>query len=441
MLARVKAKLGGLREHFACFALRRISRAVETASADQRPRLKANLSASVKALGAAFTLDCRILAFEYDDAVPVAMLLYKKALGAKEDAPASGGDHTSFDNRVVWANFLDKSFVESAFPRRVAPFTVLPTLLRVWLSILDGESQVERDLGFMRGFQKAGKGRSHDKLLEDLLILKLAGPKTVEEVGGKFSDRCAELWRLHHGSALVHRKRRTPSQPAARRRACRRATFADAKRAVIRASVRAKIPRSDSSRTEYGVTADFFKPPAGQVRGNSAAWSEGLQKFHRMSQAYKVKNRLLSTFNRSAFPPFKLRGSTKQRQPPEYSYIRLLVYLPPHNGAACGALAAGYEKRSGLHACKNAHIVIVDDLARLHSDHAELEWALHMLYIVARGLPVTTFASARAVDGDMRRIPVTSLREHEPQMGRRVLFLIARALNALATMNSTRLAF
>ena len=142
------------------------------------------LSASLKSLGVTFKLDCRILAFEYHDAVPTVMLLYEKELRAQKDAPASGGDHTWFDNRLVWAKFLDKSFVESAFPGRVAPFTVLPRLLRVWLSILDGEAQVERDLGFMRGFAKAGKGRSHDQLLEDLLILKTNGPKTGEEVGG-----------------------------------------------------------------------------------------------------------------------------------------------------------------------------------------------------------------------------------------------------------------
>ena len=383
----------------------------------------------MKALGAAFTLDSRILAFEYDDAVPVAMQLYEKALRAHVGVPASGGDHTSFDNRAVWANFLDNSFVEKAFPGRVAPFTVLPTLLRVWLSILDGEAQVERDLGFMRGFEKSAKGRCGDKLLEDLLILKIAGPSTSEEVGGQFAYRCAELWRTHHGWADVHRKRRRLSQPAARRQPCHRSSFAEAKRAVLRASVRAKLPRSDSAQTAFGVTADFFKAERGDI-SNPSQWSEGLQKFHRLSQAYKLKNRLMSKFSRSGFPAFKLRNSTNQRQPPDMSDVRLVTYLPTFDEAACGALAAGYERRSGFHAAKNADIVIVDDLARLHSHCASLEWVVPMTYIVARVLPVTTFASARAVDGDMRRISVTSIREHEPQKGKKVLFLVANALNA-----------
>ena len=75
-------------------------------------------------------------------------------------------------------------------------------------------------------------------------------------------------------------------------------------------------------------------------------------------------------------------------------------------------------------------MVIVDDLARLHSDKADLEWVLHVLYIIARGLPLTTIACALSVKGDMKNIPRTSLREHEPQMKKRVLFLIAKKFNA-----------
>ena len=77
MQHRVKAKLSGLRQHFSCLALRRIQRA-NNASAEETPSLKAALNASLKALGTAFGLNCRILAFEYHDAVPTAMLLYKK---------------------------------------------------------------------------------------------------------------------------------------------------------------------------------------------------------------------------------------------------------------------------------------------------------------------------------------------------------------------------
>ena len=43
---------------------------------------------------------------------------------------------------------------------------------------------------------------------------------------------------------------------------------------------------------------------------------------------------------------------------------------------------------------------------------------------------MTTAQVALSLQGDMKRIPVTSVREHEPQMKRRVLFRIAKKLYA-----------
>ena len=88
------------------------------------------------------------------------------------------------------------------------------------------------------------------------------------------------------------------------------------------------------------------------MRGNPAAWSEGLKGSHRLSHAYKIKNRLLSTLGRRASLAGPLRESSKQRNPPDYSHIRLLaVYLPAYNEAACGALAVRFRIAHALHAC------------------------------------------------------------------------------------------
>ena len=130
MLERVRAKLAGLRRHFSCFALRRILRA-QNANATDKPRLQAALVTSIRALGSAFKFDSRILGMEYDDAVPILLRLYEKGLRAQTDAPASGGDHTWFDNRKVWAKLLDVLFLEKVFLGRVAPFIILPPLVRV----------------------------------------------------------------------------------------------------------------------------------------------------------------------------------------------------------------------------------------------------------------------------------------------------------------------
>ena len=144
---------------------------------------------------------------------------------------------------------------------------------------------------------------------------------------------------------------------------------------------------------------------------------------------------MFSKLSRAAFPKHKLITSTNphgaiQREPRDYSYVRRLAYLPGCNLVASGAMAVGYETESGLHACRAAHMVIVDDLGRLHSEEADLEWVLHLLYIVARGIPLTTEAVALSSKGDMRKIPTTSVREHKPQMNRRLLFLVTKKLNA-----------
>ena len=139
----------------------------------------------MRALGQAFGLDNRILLLEYWDAAPVIVKLYLDALQEHEKS-ASGDEHRWFDNRSFWGYLLDSDFVRRVFPGRVAVFTVLPKLLRLYFSLLDGEAQDERDLGLLRAYQTSGRGRSSDQLLDDLEMLKINGPKTVDQVRGLF---------------------------------------------------------------------------------------------------------------------------------------------------------------------------------------------------------------------------------------------------------------
>ena len=247
------------------------------------------------------------------------------------------------------------------------------------------------------------RGRCAEDLLNDMLILKLCGPQTAEAACGTFTQQCAELWSKHMGNHSLHTRPRAPRQPAAPRRKTKRETFAEARRAVLRASVRAKTQERDNEKTAFGVRADLFKPPLDEACGDSAMWNEGLEKFDKLSKSYKVLNNRLSKFGRAAFPKFTVRDSAKQRMLPDYSRITLLAFLPKHDEAASGAISAGYETRTGTHACKTADMVILDEFDRLHEEKADQAWVLHLLYIVARGLPVTTAAVALSLRGDMRK--------------------------------------
>ena len=210
---------------------------------------------------------------------PVALKLFKEELAKQPVAPAGcTGDHVWFDNRIIWERFKDKGFVAERFKTRMTPFTALQTLLRTYMSILDGESQVERDLGSMRAFFKNMRGRCAEDLLNDMLILKLCGLQTAEAACGTFTQQGAELWSKHMGNHSLHTRPRAPRQPAAPSRKTKRETFAEARRAVLRASVRAKTHERDNENTAFGVRADLFKPPLDEACGDSAMWNEGLEK-------------------------------------------------------------------------------------------------------------------------------------------------------------------
>ena len=428
MLDRVVAELEGLRMRFRCLAVRRLVQHHKAVGADKAKKREL-LSKSLQALGEAFRLDNRILQLEYWDAAPVVVQLYIDALQNAQKQESDSVDilHRWFDNRPFWGNLLDNKFVDKVFPGRVVAFTVLPKLIRIYYSLLDGESQVERDLGLLRAYQTAGRGRSSDLLLDDQEMLKMNGPKTNDEVRGTYSFQCVTLWRKVHG--IIPRRRKIKMrQPAAPKKG-KRETFVAAKRAVLRASVRAKQLCKGAAKTSFGVTADFFQQSAPASDGADEAWELGLKKFQNLTKVYAIRNRMMQK-GREGFQKVVPRHSTKALVRTSFSSIRLLAYLPCLDTAARGAVPDGYEIRSGTHACKTADFVVLDELERLHTEHADLAWVIHLLYIVARGLPLTTLKCALALKGDLDKIKPEFVREHMPLFKERFLFLVPKQLNA-----------
>ena len=101
-----------------------------------------------------------VVVFEYVD---VAQTI------CKEEDSAATPDNPC--NREMWCKVLDDTWLRKHFASRIAPVVHLQAIVRVYLSVLDGECQVERDLGGV-----LAEAREHCNLnpdgVDDLMMLK-----------------------------------------------------------------------------------------------------------------------------------------------------------------------------------------------------------------------------------------------------------------------------
>ena len=115
--------------------------------------------------------------------MPVVARLYRSAKTAGEGEVAASGAEVSFDNRTVWNRLLDYKLLATEFLARLATFTVLPVMIRIYNSVLDGECQIERDIGMTNRFETEDDG-----LLDDLLVLTgHGGPRGPEDLAKRSS--------------------------------------------------------------------------------------------------------------------------------------------------------------------------------------------------------------------------------------------------------------
>ena len=147
---------------------------------------------------------------------------------------------------------LEAKFIEKHFPDRVAKFTALPALIRIWFSLMDGECQVERDLGTMRDYIEEAKGEIGDDMLDSYLMTFICGPRTAEEVTQKAASGACEptettlrwntLWRCQRGARfqLKRPKPRRAVKPSDAVLAKRSHSFKAAKRAVLQAAAKVR---------------------------------------------------------------------------------------------------------------------------------------------------------------------------------------------------------
>lgn len=289
--------------------------------------------------------------------------------------------------------------MEKKFPARQSKFVVLPVLIRIWTSILDGESMVERDFSHAREFVRMMKA-NNPNLMDDLVVLKLSGPQDAQELAHRsasgdlvptqFLIRCVTKWRRFYGARYgLDMSKRKPRPKSKTKK--RTPSFADVKRGVLRAARRLTQAARDGSysavaTTPYGVRPDCLRAPQSERRERTTVWNDKLKRFSEDSRKKKHLGEI-GRFGRSAFPKWKERcGHLAETS---YPVIHRLAFVPSCAMAACGASQTrsfsdmGYMVREGADRCWDAQLVIIDSLDRFHGPCASPEWALTLDRIYA----------------------------------------------------------
>jgi len=421
-VARIRADMAGARRNFQCFSLKRIG-IVFGADKTKGQTMKGHLVDAIKKLAAQFQLDRRLLQIEYNDAIPVMLKHYQRM-----DPGAQKPYSTSFRNLTVWEHLLDARYVDRNFPERIGPFIVLPELIRIWISICDGESTVERDFSHVRNFVRAAK-ISNDSYMEAVVILKLSGPKephemAVKSAGGEyvatqFTLRCAAQWRLLYGARCgIGRDRPRPKQCSPRA-----SSFANVKRSVIEAARRVTRKlrdrvhsggnvRAESRQTRFGVPESFFCGLGFERKEQTSVWNNRLQRFSALSRTKKSQNQLIGRFGRGAFPRAKLlRGCSKETP---FPVMRVIAFEPTTTSCVSDESYKdmGLELEGGRHRCRRASLFVVDSLECFHGPCPTMELVICILYVVARGIPVTTVKYVDEKKGNVQKLHPRSFVKH-----------------------------
>ena len=236
-------------------------------------------------LTTAFGLDCDKLRSEFAKVRTTVVCHY---------AACDANRHSlHFENRTEWDRFLDPAFIDRNFPELPAPFSELPALLRICMGLLDGEAQVERDLGEVRNLLEIHSGPVADETLENVLMIRLSGPVNPGDIatpacgGGllptAFTKACAGLWRQLYGARVNSAPGRLQLRGAGQK--------ANGFRLGVRARVLAAAARvrqtiskyPEEQPTAHGLPAKAFKTAVAPAE-RSPYWNKKFSDFSKLSK-------------------------------------------------------------------------------------------------------------------------------------------------------------
>ena len=343
-------------------------------------------------------------------------------------------------NQQAWALLLDDDVWQEACPKRYRSASgALRVLIRFYISIEDGECTVERDLGEFREAKVVSK-KADMRFLDDMLMLKLNGPKTLAEFRAgqadslsqltPFSRDCASLWRQLFGACGGHYN--AEATMAAQEKATQKAGFRKTVHGVLAAARLALVSsrRVAARGADAASGAAQASPAAGTPQ--SAFWNASMTEFHKHTTnnipgAAETRSRPGAPF---ILPPgvhlTRRAGAVAQplaRSRP-YAKVAFLSNTPAEQPRMCTTF-------TGTHRCAEADLVVVPHLSMLHDVDVlagSLDLTICLLYIVALGLDITTQRHLDAAGGVPRDVQPLACVRHVPAKETKLTFRVGAAL-------------
>ena len=267
---------------------------------------------------------------------------------------------------------------------------------------------------------------------DDMLLLKLNGPKTLEEVEGgeadswsgltPFSRECASLWRELYGARFGHYNAKATL--AAKEKAKQKPGFRKTVGGVL---VAARLAVAESRRVAArrahaasgaGQASDEM-PLLSLVPGSrkNAFWNASMDQFQKATDN-NIPG-VLVTRCRPGAPFIPPRGVHLERnaaaipKPLVRSPFAKVAFLSDTPQEQRGS----HTTITGRHRCAEADLVIVPDLSILHDAEAlagSPDLAVCLLYIVSLGLDITTQKQWDAARGRPENLTPLACVRHVP---------------------------
>ena len=267
--------------------------------------------------------------------------------------------------------------------------------------------------------------------IDDMLLMKLNGPKTLEECEGgeadswsrltPFSRECASLWRELYGARFGHYKAKATL--AAKVKAKQKPGFRKTVGGVLAAARLAvaesrRVAASRAHAASGAGQASDEMPLLSLVPGSrkNAFWNASMDQFQ--DNTDKNIPGVVETRCRPGAPFISPPSVDLKRN--AGAIEKPLVRSPLYSTVAflCGTAQEhhGLRTLTGIHRCAEADLVIVPDLSILH-DAGALERSpdlvVCLLYIVSSGLDITTQKQWDAARGVRNLQPLACVR-HVP---------------------------